>query len=1164
MSRAEVCRAAAVVFLILCCAATASAQVSSSSGKRYERLDALEALETLYQYRYTDAGRVISPDEGGITTSEGQGYAMLRAVWSNDPESFARVWTWTKSNLRVRGDYLFAWKWKDGVIDKHAATDADTDIALALLLASRRFDEPAYEREALEIIGDIWNFEILAVGGVYYPTAGDWTKREPIAEIHVGYLAPYAYKEFAKVDREHNWAGVIDTSYRVLRWIYFDQDMQLPPEKIWVDAQSGKLQLEDPKSGEVSAFGYDAFPIFWRVALDATWNWRTAILDFDGIAALRDLELEANESWRDEAQLASLHDRMLAPLRASFEQHERIYDRYETSGKALSELEALPLYATAHALAELADEPFAQELHTKKLVALRAKALENRDTPYYLHNWLWFDEVLWLGEARRFDEPLGFLLPFDFRSFKTNLPILPLMLCFALFPLARLAHGTLWQRPTRFLFLASAFTVAFHYLWWRGTDSLNHLEPGGEFISISLWVAELYCFGSVLLMLVQVGIGRGRRRKPPRSKNFLPSVDVMIPVFHEPLEILELTLVGAKAMRYPRFTIHVLDDGHREEVRELAQKLGVHYLRGPREHAKAGNLNSALGRTKGDLVVVFDTDHIPCVTFLEETVRWFADSDVGLVQTPHVFRNPDIFQHAFRLEGRIPNESDLFHRGIQPARNGWGGAFFVGSGAVFRREALESVNGFQVLSITEDIHTSIHLHAAGWRSVYVNKALAVGLEAENLSSYVVQRRRWMLGCLQIFFKDNPLFCRGLSLRQRLAYFGSLYHFFFPLARVVFWVTPLYYLFFHLHPIFSDVAVLTARLLPYLLVLPLISAVLMPGWQRPLWAPFYESTVSAPLARSIFDLLLPSTLGFKATPKGIVSQGHRFDWRSSRWTLLFALLTLAGIGKGVWELSTFGIEQDAYFFNLIWASYNLLFLFGALLIAWERPQRRAEERVPCEVAVRIENKPHKSIHATTEEISLSGCSLRLDERMVLPYEFDLVLGLNGGLRVRAELVFHERVGRRDHIGVRFVDPTPATRKAILLGVFARSETWEELRERERRGRFALAASFVLGIASYFRRSRVLRRRYPARTTYWIPRRLGRNRRRSVWLRDASPGGVGLLCTGRRPRAGELWRISDLRWGRVVNARRRFLFFWRVGLEEIEEPAKAVMPAWENAA
>ncbi|TMA31081.1 MAG: hypothetical protein E6J87_16550, partial [Deltaproteobacteria bacterium] len=186
------------------------------SEKRTVRLDVLEALWTAYQFHYIDGGRVVSLDEGGITTSEGQGYAMLRAVWSNDPNTFERVWDWTKKNLRVRGDHLFAWKWKDKVLDRHSATDADTDIALALLLASRRFESSSYESEAREVIDDIWNLEILRVNGAFYPIAGDWARREPLAELHVAYLAPYAYQEFAKVDKEHRWTGAVDTSYAIL------------------------------------------------------------------------------------------------------------------------------------------------------------------------------------------------------------------------------------------------------------------------------------------------------------------------------------------------------------------------------------------------------------------------------------------------------------------------------------------------------------------------------------------------------------------------------------------------------------------------------------------------------------------------------------------------------------------------------------------------------------------------------------------------------------------------------------------------------------------------------------------------------------------------------------------------------------------------------------
>src|SRR5262249_21640493 len=123
-----------------------------------------------------------------------------------------------------------------------------------------------------------------------------------------------------------------------------------------------------------------------------------------------------------QVELADLHERMLAPLRAQWSREQRIYDRYTTGGQALSDFEALPLYTTAHSLAELADPRFAEQLYANKIVTLRAKALEGRDTPYYLHNSLCFDEALWLGETRRLDEPLPLLPPLPPPPFPPNLP----------------------------------------------------------------------------------------------------------------------------------------------------------------------------------------------------------------------------------------------------------------------------------------------------------------------------------------------------------------------------------------------------------------------------------------------------------------------------------------------------------------------------------------------------------------------------------------------------------------------------------------------------------------------------------------------------------------------------------------------------------------------
>ncbi|MBY0400769.1 glycosyltransferase, partial [Myxococcota bacterium] len=942
---------------------------------RIERTDALTALWSYYRYHYiehgAEGGRVVSLDEDRITTSEGQSYALLRSVWGDDRETFDAVWGWTQKHLQTRGDALFSWKWKGRVLDRNAATDADTDIALALLLASRRFEEPSFEAEARRIIHDVWDQEILVVGTKCYLTAGDWSKRERVPVLHVGYFAPYAYREFSKVDREHDWDCVARTAYEVLHLIFFEKNLDFPPERVYFDRKNAIVRLEHPKSRTIGDFGYDVFPIYWRMAAD--WHW----------------------SWRMEGKL---RERMLAPLREAYRRDAgRLFDRYRPDGTAKSKFEALPLYATLHALADVEDPAFAETLREEKLAPLWKKALVGRETPYYLHNWLAFDEILSLGFARTFDEMLGFMLPFDGRTFQARLPKHPLLACLVLFPLVLLARGTRFEPPLRFAFLAAAFTVCGLYLVWRGGHSLNFIEPAGPFISGALFAAELYCFASVILLVVQTGFGGRPAPGRPEAPGFAPTVDVMIPIFKEPLEILERTLVAARAMKHPAVRLHVLDDGHRDAVRELAERLGANYLAGPRQHAKAGNLNHAIAKTDGELIVIFDTDHVPTTNFLEETVPYFVDPEMGFVQTPHHFRNPDVFQHAFRSNGRIPNEQDMFNHGIQSQRDRWGGAFFVGSGAVFRRKALESVGGFKLLSITEDIHTSQYVHAAGWKSAFVDRDVAVGLSAENLASYIVQRRRWMLGCLQIFFRDNPLFCRGLSLRQRVGYFASLYHFFYPIPRLIFWMTPLYYLLFHLHPILADVAELTALLIPYLIVLPMISTVLIPGWSRPFWGSFYESAVSAPLARSIFDLLLPKSLGFQVTPKGITSQTRVFDWGSARWTLVLAGIMAFAMLKGAVELAAFGVERDAYFFNLAWSGLNLLFLVGGLMIAWERPQRREEERVTRAIPVRIfgggdVGDPRPAVEAWTVDVGIGGCAIALDRAVELPPRFEIELGL----------------------------------------------------------------------------------------------------------------------------------------------------------------------------
>jgi len=1106
------------------------AETSHTRDVHARERDALSALWSFYRYAFIEGGRVVARDEGGVTTSEGQGYAMLRAVWAGDRASLDEVWRWTRENLQVREDRLLAWRFQAGrVTDRNTATDADQDVALALVLASRRFGDPRYLDDARRLLGDIWEREVIQVGGRWLPTAGNWAPRERYPTIHVAYLAPYAYEVFAEVDPGRPWRELVRGSYEVLRFLYFEKGVSLPPEQIWVDPRTGALLLERPGSrDQPQVFGYDAVPIFWRVALDARWFGR-----------------------RSEADLRA---RMLAFPRDAFRDEGRLRERYSTAGRPLSPNDGLPHLASVQALAAVEAPELALQLREAQLDALFDRALSGEDTPYYLHNWLWFGRGLELGATRRFDEPLAFLLAIDWSPFRERFPWLAVGAALLLAPLARRASFA-WARAA---LVAIAIALSARYLAWRAAETLNFVEPLGPAISVTLLAAEAYAFSTVLFLLVQVGVSRRRRPAPaPLAQGERhPSVDVLVPIYSESLEILDRTLAACAAIRYAGCkTIHVCDDSHRDEVRRLAEEHGARYLAGPKRHAKAGNLNAALEVTDGELVVVFDTDHVPAAAFLERTVPHFRDERIGFVQTPHHFTNPDVFQRAFGASAAVPNEADLFNHAIQGGRDRWGGAFFVGSGAVFRRAAIASVGGFNLLSITEDIHTSQKLHAKGWRSAFVDEDLAQGLSAESVQSYLVQRRRWMLGCLQIFFRDNPLLQRGLRLRHRVGYFASLWYFFFPLARVAFFLTPLWYLLFHLHPLFADLPVLLAYLVPHLVLSSLAASALLPGWPRMLWGTVYEAAVAFPLARATLDLLLPKRLGFKVTPKGIVSDRRRFDAASSRLTLVAAALGAAALAKGAFELVAFGIEVEAYAFNLSWAAVNLVAVLAALVVAWERPQRREDERVRRRVEVRLEGAG-AAIPAETIDLSTSGAGLRLAG--ALPPTVEVVFGAPEPLAVRARVVWREAAGGSTRAGLAFQELTAAERRALVRIAFSSDGALAGAHDGRARSQVAVAAALLAGLGRAFLPRRVRRRASPRagafRVASWVAPAGGAR----ALLLDRSDGGIGALVLGAAPAPGALVPLvlpGGVRWARVAHARRILPGVCRAGLAFLPEPLPA---------
>lgn len=320
-------------------------------------------------------GRVMDPSSN-VTTSEGQSYALMRAVWMNDPETYQRVYQWTNKNLLTRKDRLYSWKWgrrQDnswGVIDIVSATDADQDIALALLLASKRWESPRYKVDAIALLNDIWEKETQesALGRVLIP--GDWPNRGGSIQLNPSYFAPYAYRVFAEADPAHPWQKLVDSSYTILRQVMEKNRTNLPPDWVEFSFADGNLRLYMGEMDARSDYGYEAFRIYWRVALDTLLNPN----EKRGDAILKRSNF-LSRFW---------HIRQALPEALTMDGIERHTDR------------VAPALYGGDLFALIPFEPNLEPLIRDKILpGLREESAAKIRNDYYAQNWLWFGLAQW-------------------------------------------------------------------------------------------------------------------------------------------------------------------------------------------------------------------------------------------------------------------------------------------------------------------------------------------------------------------------------------------------------------------------------------------------------------------------------------------------------------------------------------------------------------------------------------------------------------------------------------------------------------------------------------------------------------------------------------------------------------------------------------------------
>ncbi len=474
-----------------------------------------------------------------------------------------------------------------------------------------------------------------------------------------------------------------------------------------------------------------------------------------------------------------------------------------------------------------------------------------------------------------------------------------------------------------------------------------------------LFIAEAMSLLSLILFAYEAW------RLPPLAKHepLRTSVDIAIATYNEPIDILEPTIVASLRVWDVRH-VWVLDDGRRDEVRQLCEDLGARYAtREDNKHAKAGNINAALPRIDSELILFLDADHVPQRNAIVDMSGYFRDPSVALVQSPHDFRNRDSAQHTHGTH----HEQSLFFEVLMPARERHQAVFWCGSAALIRRSALVEVGGVATETVSEDLHTTLKLQLKGYTIRYHNDPLVTGIAPHTTADYLLQRDRWARGTLAVLTgPESPLFGRGWRLSQRLHYVNNLLYYFLPLQRLLYVGVLLLALLLAWLPI-GNVTALFAIAVSLVFATSLFASLALARGRLEIGEGASNTYLSAEIyTRALVTTALRRKSSFAVTPKSIseLTLGERLR--------VLALPTVVAVVIAVsWALRA---AQQAFGYvvpgvvlpgTLTTTAFAILTFFAALELAtvvpmlareYRRRQKRQRWRFTCNLPAIIGGQP----------------------------------------------------------------------------------------------------------------------------------------------------------------------------------------------------------------
>ena len=589
-------------------------------------------------------------------------------------------------------------------------------------------------------------------------------------------------------------------------------------------------------------------------------------------------------------------------------------------------------------------------------------------------------------------------------------------------------------------------TTSSRYLWWRYTETLNWDDPLALALGGGLLLAETYAWLVLILGFFQTINPLERKPVPlPKNTDLWPTVDVYIPTYNEPLSVVRPTTLAALSIDWPvdKLNVYILDDGKRPEFKEFAEEIGVGYLaRSDNNHAKAGNMNSAMRYTDGEYIAIFDCDHVPARSFLQMTMGQFLkDSKVCLVQTPHHFFSADPFERNLNNHSQIPNENMLFYGLIQDGNDMWDATFFCGSCAVLKRAALDDIGGFAFETVTEDAHTALRMQRAGYKTAYINIPQAAGLATDSLSAHIGQRIRWARGMAQIFRLDNPLMGKGLSIPQRLCYINAMLHFLSGIPRIVFLTAPLALIYFNAYIIYAPFLAIFIYVVPTLIQIKATNSRIQGKYRYSFWGEVYESVLAwyilKPTTVALFN---PNKGKFNVTEKGGLNDEEHYDWGISKPYLILLLINLLGILVGVLRLFLGDPSQiGVLIISMGWAFYNIIILGAAVAVAAEARQVRHSHRIKANFPAGVRLANGHTLKVKITDYSDNGVGIETDHAHLCRVNDKIELLMSRGNK-QFSFTTYVCNTRKKQIGLTLKDLSLEKQRAFIQCTFSRADAW----------------------------------------------------------------------------------------------------------------------------